>query len=242
MPITLAQASIIVDEALKKGRELDCAPLAVAVTDAGGHLVAFKREDRAGILKFDIAYGKAWGALGMGFGTRELAARAASNPAFLTRTRRRQRRPHRPLSRRRAHSRRRGTGRRRGRHLRRHRRPRRGMRALRHHRRRLRRQDRRLRRRPMRAFEDFTVGQTIDHGQRTVERRGYRRLRRSLRPRERRRRRAHRLRLARRPHLHATDGQFHAARFDQHGRARHRDAAMAEAGRSRRYRSAPARP
>ena len=84
MPITLAQASVIVDEALNKGRALDCAPLAVAVTDAGGHLVAFKREDRAGILRFDIAYGKAWGALGMGFGTRELAARAAANPAFLT--------------------------------------------------------------------------------------------------------------------------------------------------------------
>ena len=35
--------------------------------DAGGHLVAFKREDRSGILRYDIAYGKAWGALGMGF-------------------------------------------------------------------------------------------------------------------------------------------------------------------------------
>jgi uncharacterized protein GlcG (DUF336 family) len=84
VPITLAKASIIVDEALRRGRELGCAPLAVAVTDAGGHLVAFKREDRAGILRFDIAYAKAWGALGMGFGTRELASRAASNPAFLT--------------------------------------------------------------------------------------------------------------------------------------------------------------
>ncbi len=84
MSITLARASIIVDAALSRGRELGCAPLAVAVTDAGGHLVAFKREDRADILRFDIAYGKAWGALGMGFGTRELASRAASNPAFLT--------------------------------------------------------------------------------------------------------------------------------------------------------------
>ena len=84
MPITLAQASVIVDAALAKGRALECAPLTVAVTDAGGHLVAFKREDRSGILKFDIAYGKAWGALGMGFGTRELADRAAKSPAFLS--------------------------------------------------------------------------------------------------------------------------------------------------------------
>src|SRR5216117_3643873 len=82
MPLTLAQASTIVDVALKKGRETNCAPLTVAVLDAGGHLVAFKREDRSGILRFDIAFGKAWGALGMGFGTRELAERSQKMPGF----------------------------------------------------------------------------------------------------------------------------------------------------------------
>jgi len=82
MSVTLAQASTIVDVALKKGRETNCAPLTVAVLDAGGHLVAFKREDRSGILRFDIAYGKAWGALGMGFGSREFVDRAAKNPVF----------------------------------------------------------------------------------------------------------------------------------------------------------------
>src|SRR5216683_519040 len=80
--LTLAQASTIVDVALKKGRETNCAPLTVAVLDAGGHLVAFKREDRSGILRPDIAAGKAWGALGMGFGTRNLAGRAKSLPQF----------------------------------------------------------------------------------------------------------------------------------------------------------------
>ena len=82
MSVTLAQAAIIVDVALKKGRETNCAPLTVAVLDAGGHLVAFKREDRSGILRYDIAYGKAWGALGMGFGSRELSERAGKNPVF----------------------------------------------------------------------------------------------------------------------------------------------------------------
>ena len=82
MSVTLAQASTIVDVALKKGRETNCAPLTVAVLDAGGHLVAFKREDRSGILRFDIAFGKAWGALGMGFGSRELSERAGKNPVF----------------------------------------------------------------------------------------------------------------------------------------------------------------
>jgi uncharacterized protein GlcG (DUF336 family) len=82
--ITLAQASIIVDVALKKAREAKLAPLTVAVLDAGGHLVAFKREDKSGILRFDIAFGKAWGALGMGFGSRTLASRAAKTPQFFT--------------------------------------------------------------------------------------------------------------------------------------------------------------
>src|SRR5919198_496509 len=82
--VTLDQASVIVDAALKKGRETKCAPLTVAVLDKGGHLVAFKREDNSGILRFDIAYGKAWGALGMGFGSRDLNERAGKNPMFFT--------------------------------------------------------------------------------------------------------------------------------------------------------------
>jgi uncharacterized protein GlcG (DUF336 family) len=84
MSVTLAQASTILDAALRKGRETNCAPLSVAVLDAGGHLVAFKREDKSGILRFDIAFGKAWGALGMGFGSRTLGERAANTPQFFT--------------------------------------------------------------------------------------------------------------------------------------------------------------
>jgi uncharacterized protein GlcG (DUF336 family) len=82
--VTLAQASIIVDAGLEKGAELGLAPLTVAVLDLGGHLVAFKREDKSGILRADIAIGKAWGSLGMGFGSREIASRAAKVPIFFT--------------------------------------------------------------------------------------------------------------------------------------------------------------
>ncbi len=82
--LTLAQASTIVDVALKSARDAEFNPMTVAVLDAGGHLVAFKREDRSGILRFEIAFGKAWGALGMGFGSRTLAARASKTPQFFT--------------------------------------------------------------------------------------------------------------------------------------------------------------
>src|SRR5437773_4225239 len=81
--LSLEQASIIVDKALEKGRELGFKPLTVAVLDAGGQLKALKREDGSSLLRPEIAGGKAWGALGMGFGGREFARRAAANPAFI---------------------------------------------------------------------------------------------------------------------------------------------------------------
>jgi len=80
MALTLQQATTIVDSALKKGRETGCAPLTVAVLDAGGHLTAFAREDGSGILRPQIATGKAWGALGMGLGSRAFAKRIAEQP------------------------------------------------------------------------------------------------------------------------------------------------------------------
>ena len=81
MSLTLQQATTIVETALRTGRETTCAPLAVAVLDAGGHLKAFAREDGAGIVRPQIAVGKAWGALGMGFGSRTLARRVADGQA-----------------------------------------------------------------------------------------------------------------------------------------------------------------
>jgi uncharacterized protein GlcG (DUF336 family) len=82
--LTLAQASVIVDAALKHGRALKLKPLTVVVLDAGGHMVAMKREDRSSLLRREIAEGKAWGVLGMGFGGREFQRRAQSGPLFLT--------------------------------------------------------------------------------------------------------------------------------------------------------------
>jgi len=82
--LSLTQATRLVEAALAKGRALNLAPLAVAVLDDGGHLKAFAREDGAGILRPQIAMGKAWGALGMGFGSRTLAKRAADNPSFFS--------------------------------------------------------------------------------------------------------------------------------------------------------------
>jgi len=80
--LTLDTASLIVDKALEKRREMGFVPLTVAVLDAGGQLKVLKREDGSSLLRPEIAIGKAWGALGMGFGGRELARRASNNPVF----------------------------------------------------------------------------------------------------------------------------------------------------------------
>jgi len=80
--LTLDKASLIVDKALEKRSEMGFVPLTVAVLDAGGQLKVLKREDGSSLLRPEIAIGKAWGALGMGFGGRELARRASNNPVF----------------------------------------------------------------------------------------------------------------------------------------------------------------
>ncbi|MDO6414151.1 heme-binding protein [Sphingomonas sp. BIUV-7] len=84
MILNLAAAHIILTAALADAREREAKPLGIIVLDAGGHPLAFAREDGASLFRFDIARAKAMGALGMGADTREIAVRAAGNPAFFT--------------------------------------------------------------------------------------------------------------------------------------------------------------
>lgn len=80
--MTLAQAETIADAALAKGKEMGFLPLTVVVLDAGGQMKVLKREDGCSLARQDIAHGKAYGAMAMGFGTRELARRATGAPGF----------------------------------------------------------------------------------------------------------------------------------------------------------------
>lgn len=80
--LSLERAEQIVDVALRHGREENMLPLSVVVLDAGGKIVACKSEDGSGILRFDIAHGKAWGALGMGMSSRLIRDRLSKRPAF----------------------------------------------------------------------------------------------------------------------------------------------------------------
>lgn len=81
--ITLEQANLIISSAFEKGRELGLKPLSVAVLDAGGHLIAFQRQDGASTMRLQIAYGKAGGALALGISSRKIAGMAAERPSFV---------------------------------------------------------------------------------------------------------------------------------------------------------------
>jgi uncharacterized protein GlcG (DUF336 family) len=82
--ISLEQADRIADGTLARGKELNLAPLTVVILDSGGHAVVVKRGDGSSIMRPELATAKAWGALGMGFGGRELARRAEKMPGFFT--------------------------------------------------------------------------------------------------------------------------------------------------------------
>jgi uncharacterized protein GlcG (DUF336 family) len=80
--LTLAQAQAIITAALARSKAEGFKPMGIAVLDAAGHLKAFAREDGASMFRFDIAQAKAWGAVGMGISSRQLAQRAKDNPNF----------------------------------------------------------------------------------------------------------------------------------------------------------------
>lgn len=81
--LTLEQAEKIARVTLDTGRSADMQPLCVVVLDAGGHALALLRDERASISRPEIATAKAAGCLGMGFGGREIAKRAAAVPNFI---------------------------------------------------------------------------------------------------------------------------------------------------------------
>ena len=80
--LTLAQANQIISGALAQSKSAGYKPMGIVVLDDGGNIKAFAREDGASMFRFDVAQGKAWGAIGMGASSRVLGERARDNPNF----------------------------------------------------------------------------------------------------------------------------------------------------------------
>jgi uncharacterized protein GlcG (DUF336 family) len=83
MTLTLDIARRILDTALAKSVELKLKPLAIAVLDPRGCLVAFAAQDGTSLLRGDVARGKAYGALALGIGSRAIFKRAQEQAFFV---------------------------------------------------------------------------------------------------------------------------------------------------------------
>ena len=81
--VSLSKARSIVRGIIKKGREMELKPLSVVVLDTGGHVKAFEREDGASPGRFEIARGKAYGAVMTGMPGSAQMARAEDQAYFM---------------------------------------------------------------------------------------------------------------------------------------------------------------
>ncbi len=84
MNISLETAKAITAGVRAAAKERGLKPLTVVVLDAGGHVLSVEREDGSSNNRFEIAFGKAYGALALGMGSRSLMARAEQQAYFIT--------------------------------------------------------------------------------------------------------------------------------------------------------------
>lgn len=81
--LTLELANKVIEGAIAAAASQSGAPLSVVVLDTAGHVVAVQRQDGASMFRYDIALGKAWGAVAFRTSSRALAQKAKDSPAFM---------------------------------------------------------------------------------------------------------------------------------------------------------------
>ena len=81
--ITLNQANRIIEAILKRGAELDCRPLSAVVVEPGCKVKAFQKEDGSSMMRFEMAFGKAYAALALGRSSKLVRIRNEEKPAFM---------------------------------------------------------------------------------------------------------------------------------------------------------------
>lgn len=81
--MNLETARTIVATSRAHGASTGFKPLTVVVLDTGGHVVAAEREDGSSMKRFEVAFGKAYGALSLGMGSRAIMARAEQQAYFV---------------------------------------------------------------------------------------------------------------------------------------------------------------
>src|SRR3989442_4460503 len=82
--ITLAEANKIINGTFAAAKRRKAHALAAIVLDAGGRVKAFQKQDGASLMRFEIAYGKAFAALALNRSSRQVLQKAKEKPAFMT--------------------------------------------------------------------------------------------------------------------------------------------------------------
>jgi uncharacterized protein GlcG (DUF336 family) len=81
--ITLAQANGIIEAILKRAAEQNLRPISVVVVEPGCKVKAFQKEDGASMMRFEMAYGKAYAALSLGRSSKLVRQRHEEKPVFM---------------------------------------------------------------------------------------------------------------------------------------------------------------
>src|SRR5215831_809904 len=81
--ISLAEANRIIEGTFASAKKRKAYALAAIVLDAGGRVKAFQKQDGASLMRFEIAYGKAFGALALNRSSRQVLQKAKEKPAFM---------------------------------------------------------------------------------------------------------------------------------------------------------------
>jgi uncharacterized protein GlcG (DUF336 family) len=83
MMVKLEQANRVIEAIFARGRELHCRPLSVVVVEPGASVKSFQKEDDSSMLRFEMAYGKAYAALALGRSSSLVRLRAEERPMFM---------------------------------------------------------------------------------------------------------------------------------------------------------------
>jgi uncharacterized protein GlcG (DUF336 family) len=81
--ITLNEALAVIEGIFAAAAEHECYPLSAIVLDAGGRVKAFQKQDGSSLMRFEIAYGKAFAALSLGRASRLVLQKAKEKPLFM---------------------------------------------------------------------------------------------------------------------------------------------------------------
>ena len=81
--ITLQQADAIMAAIFKRGRELKLRPLSVVIVEPGAIVKAFAKEDGSAMMRFEMAFGKAYASLALGRSSDLVRQRAEHRPMFM---------------------------------------------------------------------------------------------------------------------------------------------------------------